>query len=136
MPRGDPNVGTNKKSGNTELRREIELLVAKATEIKFNLPTPEENVALGRLFKGYARYFSDISSKFIYYEKRKGNPYYIFINSADGPKTAAKGIVDAAKKVAKLFERYGKRPQNYSQVECRIAIDYLLAELGNLKFYC
>ncbi|MCB8944533.1 MAG: hypothetical protein H6658_12355 [Ardenticatenaceae bacterium] len=131
-----PSPGSNKEPDKTELRREIEDRVAKIIEIKRNLPEPESFGTSGRIFKSNASYFTKVGSDFITYTKRKKHPYYLVINNGDGPKTAAKSIIDSSKKVAKLFERYGKRPQSYSQVDSILAIDDLLAELDNLKFYC
>ena len=131
-----PSPGSNLEPDQTKLRHEIEKRVAKIIEIKRNLPEPESFNTSGLIFKSNAGYFTKIGSDFITYTKRKKHRYYLIINSGDGPKSAAKSIIGLSKKVAKLFERYGKRPQSYSQVDSILAIDDLLAELDNLKFYC
>lgn len=138
MPLGTT-AGTGKDTSGDirrKLSQEITTLSSKIEEIKTELPEPGTAAANDFAYKQYTLYFAGIGTHFINYAHKKGNQYYPFLNRGEGQKLAVKGIIDSAKKVAKLFERYGKKPVSYSQVECVMAIDYLLVELANLNFHC
>lgn len=118
------------ESANQALGIEIDNLKRKIVEIKHALPE-SLNVST-RGFRAHERFFSDISVTFVGYANRRGGPYYFLLHRSQSAEAYTKGIVNSAKKVAKLFESYGKQPAKFSRVECAIAIEDLLSMLDNL----
>lgn len=133
MRRGTVGSTTEGTGGDVQkaLIQQIDTISTKVEEIQANLPASGSAQA----FKSYASYFTSISVTFVNYTRRKGNTYYLFLNHGQGRQRAAKDIINSAKKVAKLFEKYSKKPANYSSVECEIEIAGLLADLASLRFY-
>lgn len=126
------NTGTDKDNPVEKLKQEIAQLSEKIGEIQKNLPHPGTEGANTQLFTGYANYFTNISSRFAGYLTDHG-PYHKHLHGSSGRKAEANNVVKGAKKIAKLFEKYARKPTTYSRAECFVEMRYLLGNLGNLK---
>ena len=79
--------------------------------------------------------FEDISKEYADFTIVTSNYFYEIIHRSNLRSSSTKRIAKEAKSVAKVFEKYAKKPKSYSAVECRYAINALAGGLKNLVKY-
>lgn len=80
--------------------------------------------------------FEDISKEYADLTLITSNSFYEVIRRSSLRTISSKKAAQQAKNVAKLFEKYAKKPKSYSAVESRYAINELAGALKNLENYC
>jgi hypothetical protein len=121
----------------TALIEEIEGWINIVEEHEDELPEVESTAANPVAFRAYKEFYTDISKRMTTYTKTERHEYYFFLNKySEGRSKAAKEVIDEAKKTAKLFERYQKKPANYSWVDSSTRLQELLTSLTNLYDRC
>lgn len=116
-----------------DLRKEIEGWIKSVETHQKHLPAPQSPAANKLAFQKYQEFYTEIAKKLTSYTKTKRHKYYDYLRRSENRSMAAKEVVNTARKTAKLFERYQKRPATYSQVESELGLYYLLIELTNLR---
>ena len=91
---------------------------------------PEEGL------ENISNHFEGISSEYTNLTIIEGNPYYEVIHRSKSRLNAVRKVAKEAQSVAQLFEKYTRKPNSYSAVKCRLAINKLIGELTNLANYC
>jgi hypothetical protein len=80
-------------------------------------------------------HFEAISAQFSNYTVIRNQIHYVVHKSKDRLK-ATQDVAAQAGNIAKMFEKYARRPNTYSRVESRLAINLLVGKLTNLKALC
>ena len=83
-----------------------------------------------------SRRFEEISKEYSDFTIITSNSFYEVIHRSSLRSSSTKKVAQQAKSVAKLFEKYAKKPKSYSAVESRYSINELVGVLKNLQGYC
>jgi hypothetical protein len=114
------------------LHQQVQTVIANVTEISDNLASDYPKEALSRLSERFER----ISREFTSYTMATNNMFYGIVSRSNARKKTAKAVASRAKDVAKLFEKYSKKPNSYVRVDSRDKIHKLLIMLENLSSQC
>lgn len=125
--------------GDTEYRAALARLATRVAEVRANLVHTKNALQLEYhkdALEDLTRYFESISAQFVRYtQEQKGQYYWILVRSS-GRMQAARRVAQTTLVVAKLFERYTRRPRSYSRTESGHKIEAVLAALSDLESYC
>jgi hypothetical protein len=77
--------------------------------------------------------FVRIAQDFITFSRKRKSKHYRIINRSKSRIKFCNNIIKEAKNVAMVFEKYAKKPEQYSRVDCQLSIEELLVELENLR---
>ena len=116
----------------SSLYQQVQAVIKNVTEISDNLASDYPKEALLRLCERFER----ISREFTSYTMATNNIFYEIISRSSSRKKTAKAVASQAKDVAKLFEKYSKKPKSYIRVDSRDKIHKLLIMLENLASQC
>jgi hypothetical protein len=129
---------TQEVEGDDEQRRvsSLKALYAQAETVKREVKEIEDHLlrdyAAEPLFD-LSRRFETISKNFTNYVMVKSNVFYEIVHRSGARRSTVNDVANEARKIAQLFEKYGKSPKSYSRTNCSTQINRLVAELENLK---
>jgi TfoX/Sxy family transcriptional regulator of competence genes len=106
----------------------VQVTITGVDDIINNLSQEYSKEALFQI----SEYFEGISRMFTSYTISTANTFYEVVFRSKLRTKAVKTVASKAKNVAKLFERYGKKPNSYSLVNSRLEIYKLRDVLENL----
>lgn len=112
----------------TTFYQQIQSVIRGVDDIVNNLSPDYSQEALS-YFSGY---FERMSREFTSYTIATNNMFYEVVRRSNLRKKTTKAVASQARTVAKLFERYTKKPNSYSPVDSRLEIYKLRDVLENL----
>ncbi len=116
----------------TALHQHVSNAVSTVKEIANSLNPKYSEEGLSNI----SQRFEGISKEYTDFTVIQSNSFYEVLNRSKSRLNAAKKVAKEAKNIAKLFEKYARRPISYSAVDSRLAINKLAGELRNLAMYC
>lgn len=116
----------------TSLYQQVQSVISSVDEIISNLSPTYPKEALSHI----SSRFEKISREFSSYTIATGNMFYEVISRSKLRKDATKRVATQAKRVAKLFEKYSRKPNSYSPVDSRLELYKLRDILENLLAHC
>lgn len=116
----------------TTFHQHVKNIIAGVDDVINNLSPTYPIEALTHL----SRYFEGKSKDFTSYTIATNNMFYEVVRRSSMRKNAVKAVASKAKSIAKLFERYTKKPKSYSLVNSRLEIYKLRDLLENLLSHC
>jgi hypothetical protein len=131
--------GKNEKNNDKEYLGEINtlhtyvsktILVVQGIESDLSAEYSEEALSMISL------QFEEISKKYSDFIIIVDHPFHEIIHRSKSRLSTIKRVIQQAKNVAQLFEKYARKPKSYSAANSRIQINKLCGELKNLKTYC
>lgn len=118
------------------LLEEIAGWIKTVEELVEELPEADAPAANKIAFQNYKKFCTDIATKLTTYSRTERDKYYRYLQRSKGRLDTIKRVIATATKTAKLFERYQKKPLSYSEVDSKVNLNKLLAELKNLRERC
>jgi hypothetical protein len=128
VPEGKDHVDQKYHRELTIFNQQVQSVIEGIDDIVNNLSDEYPQEALSQL----SRHFERISRDFASYTIATTNMFYEVIRRSKLRTKAVKAVESKARSVAKLFEKYAKRPKSYSQVVSRLEIYKLRDILVNL----
>ena len=116
----------------TSLYQQVQSVITIVDDILHNLSDTYPKEALLYL----SGRFEGISMEFMSYTMAHRSIFYGVVVRSKARKDATIAVAAQAKRVAKLFEKYTKKPNSYSPVESRLEIYKLRHVLENLLSFC
>jgi hypothetical protein len=112
-------------------RQQVQSVIRGVDDIIANLSPAYPKEALSHL----SLHFEGISREFTSYTIATSSMFYEVVRRSKFRTIAARAVASQARSVAKLFERYAKKPGSYSPVDSRLEIYKLRYVLDNLFFH-
>ena len=106
--------------------------VTAVQDVAATLPAPGDPAATKELFEYHRDGLTELTTLLIDYTQQKRHPYYNIIHRSRGTLAATEATIATARKCAKLFAGYSRKPKTYDRVDATIELRYLLAQLTDL----
>jgi hypothetical protein len=130
-------IGRHQTPGQSPIPRalveQIDGWIQETGDIRQNLPAFGEQAANSYTYASFEEYFTEIAESLNRYINTDRDPFHPAINSSDKRMKAAKDAFAAARKAAKLFEGYSRKPHTYQRADSRISTSNLKDALTNLR---
>ena len=132
MPGLYPSQQCPAQYSSASLYREIALWRDAVNDVVAYLPAPGSSAATPELFAYHQQGLTELAALLQDYMEQQRQPYHKIIHGSAGTLNAAKAAKDSARRSAKRFADYYRKPQKYNQVDVTLDLRHLLAQLSNL----